>query len=107
MQCDEALDAIEEVISARSRSDTDEADVPGVRAAVAGALQDFSKSSSRAIKRIYAGPRRRKGVYASDSEGSSSSSGEETEGPTLPAAVAAEVEEEDDGPNEVIFVVYL
>lgn len=64
---------------------------------MANALRDFSRSASRAIKRIYAGPRRRKGIYKSDSD-SSSSDEEHDESDDLV---------EDDGPNEVVFLVYL
>jgi hypothetical protein len=103
-KCDEALDAIEEVIGARSKSDTEDADVPGTRAAVAAALRDFSRSSSRAIKRIYAGPRRRKGVYASDSDSSSSDEGQHEPQHLSPFVVK---DDGDEGPNEVIFLVYL
>ncbi|BEI80670.1 hypothetical protein CcaverHIS002_0111990 [Cutaneotrichosporon cavernicola] len=102
-KCDEALDAIEEVFGAQSKEDTEEADVPGTRAAVAEALSDFSRSSGRAIKRIYAGPRRRKGVYDSDNDSSSSDEGQEPQHRTLLLSVN---EDDDDGPNEVIFLVY-
>ncbi|BEJ17565.1 hypothetical protein CspHIS471_0609660 [Cutaneotrichosporon sp. HIS471] len=102
-KCDEALDAIEEVFGAQSKEDTEEADVPGTRAAVAEALSDFTRSSGRAIKRIYAGPRRRESVYDSDNDSSSSDEGQEPQHRTLPLTVN---EDDDDGPNEVIFLVY-
>lgn len=91
IKSDEALDAIEDVITEGATTDLGD-----IRMAVSVALRDFSKSSSSAIKRIYAGPRRRKGVYASDSSDSDS----EDYMPTK-----QELEEE--GPNEVIFLVYL
>lgn len=67
-----------------------------LRADVATALSNFSRSSSRAIKSIYAGPRRRLGIYDSDNSdsGSSKHSFEQFENGT-------------DGPNEVVFLIYL
>lgn len=93
--CDDALDAIEDVIT-----DGAPTDLADIRMAVSKALADFSKSASTAIKRIYAGPRRRRGVYDSDS---SDSAHEDVN----MDAVLVQDGEEDDGPNEVIFLVYL
>ncbi|GMK57518.1 hypothetical protein CspeluHIS016_0403520 [Cutaneotrichosporon spelunceum] len=101
-RCDDALDAIEQVMGAESKEDTEEADVPGTRSAVAKALHDFSRSSGRAIKEIYAGPRRSKGIF--DLETDSSSSDEEEE-QRQPLPIAGK-DDDEDGPNEVIFLVY-
>jgi len=71
-------------------------DFPRVNAGVAEALRTFSRSSSRAIKRVYAGPRRRKGVYGSDSSSSDES----------PEHSSDSDSDDDEGPNEVVFLVY-
>lgn len=95
-KCDEALDAIEDVITEGATTDLGD-----IRMDVSAALGAFSKSSSTAIKRIYAGPRRRRGVY--DSDGSDSESGSDD----LAHLAPPDNEFDDDGPNEVIFLVYL
>ena len=66
-----------------------------VRDALASSLKEFTLSSSRAIKRLYAGPRREKGVW------SDSDSGSDNGQATLPTRNTAE------GPNEAVFHVYL
>lgn len=65
---------------------------------MATALTNFSRSSSRAIKSIYAGPRRRLGIYDSDHSDTDSGSGSRTPPPEP---------DSNDGPNEVVFLVYL
>lgn len=67
---------------------------------MATALTNFSRSSSRAIKSIYAGPRRRLGIYDSDHSDTETDSGSGSQSPNPER-------EGGDGPNEVVFLVYL
>jgi hypothetical protein len=59
-------------------------------------LREFNDSATRAIKRLYAGPKREKGMYH-DREDSDSDSGDE----------GTEDLDESTGPNETVFLVYL
>ncbi|TXT15657.1 hypothetical protein VHUM_00160 [Vanrija humicola] len=98
-RCDEALDAIEDVTYPEAQSTID-ANLTEVRTSLATALQNFSRSSSRAIKRVYAGPRRQRGILPGKNGESSGSSDEEgVLGDKAP-------DDHSDGPNEVIFLVY-
>lgn len=99
-RCDEALDAIEDVTYPEAQSTVD-ANLAEIRTALGTALQNFSRSSSRAIKRVYAGPRRRRGILPDKNGESSSSSDEEGSGNHKAA------DDHSAGPNEVIFLVYL
>ena len=69
-------------------------DFSTTRGALASSLKDFTQSSSRAIKRLYAGPRREKGIY----EDIDYESGEEP---------VAKLDEVGEGPNETVFLIYL
>ncbi|GFZ50881.1 hypothetical protein JCM24511_08639 [Saitozyma sp. JCM 24511] len=94
-QCHEALDAVQTL----SRTETDpQLDLPGIRESLARSLKEFTRSSSTAIKRLYAGPRRAKGVYE---DGSSSSGEEGDDGDSVD-----ELDELADGPNETVFLIY-
>lgn len=64
-------------------------------------MREFNDSATRAIKRLYAGPKREKGMYHDhdhdiDSDESSDSGDEGTENL-----------DESTGPNETVFLVYL
>nr|XP_031864022.1 uncharacterized protein CI109_000666 [Kwoniella shandongensis]KAA5531094.1 hypothetical protein CI109_000666 [Kwoniella shandongensis] len=99
-RCDEALEAVQ----ALSRHDKfNEVDLPQIRKNLAQSLNDFSQSSSRAIKRVYAGPRRRRGIYRDDSSGSDSGSSDS--GDSLDH-VGGEEDHVDGGPNETVFLIY-
>ncbi|KAL7419460.1 hypothetical protein Q5752_006298 [Cryptotrichosporon argae] len=94
-QCDDAFDAIEDTIRPQTANPAS-TDLFQIRTTLAKALKEFTQSSSRAIKRVYAGPRRRTGVYedgradAGDSD-DDASDGEVNNG---------------EGPNETVFLLY-
>lgn len=98
-RCDYGRDAVEAVITENPDA-AKSTNIPELRANVATALSNFSRSSSRAIKSIYAGPRRRLGIYDSDH------SDTDTDGGSGEHAPDAE-QDANDGPNEVVFLVYL
>ena len=84
----------------QSLSASGEADIPALRSALERSLSEFNGSATRAIKRLYAGPKREKEVYHdrdSDSSESRSDSGNE----------GTEDLDESTGPNETVFLVYL
>lgn len=91
-KCDDALEGVQSV-SRRSDPDIDVADI---RNKLAASLRNFSKRSSIAIKLLYAGPKRAKGIY----EDSDSSDDE----PTIRRAVE---DDSTNGPNETVFLIYL
>lgn len=97
-RCDYGLDAVEAVVTENPDA-AKSTNLPELRANVATALTNFSRSSSRAIKSIYAGPRRRLGIYDSDSD-TDTDEGSNSQPPGLER-------DGDDGPNEVVFLVYL
>ncbi|ODO11174.1 hypothetical protein I350_01778 [Cryptococcus amylolentus CBS 6273] len=126
-QCDKALEAVQ----ALARVDqTPQINLSAIRADLVKALNDFSRYSSKAIKRIYAGPRREREVWEkSSSSGSEESTGSsegddwgsgEGEGEDNHAReggggcgkgekkrLLVEGQEHlDDGPNETIFWIY-
>ncbi|WWC90598.1 uncharacterized protein L201_005534 [Kwoniella dendrophila CBS 6074] len=103
-KCDAALEAVQLLSQHDLHQST--VDLNTIQEDLAKSLKEFSLSSSRAIKRVYAGPKRRRGIYESDSSGNESpdSSSEDT---------AEEAIEEDfdqgnmvGGPNETVFLVY-
>jgi hypothetical protein len=72
--------------------------LPALRSALERSLKEFNDSATRAIKRLYAGPKREKGMYHGREDGDSNSdSGDE----------GTEDLEESTGPNETVFLVYL
>lgn len=93
------MDAVEAVITENPDA-AKSTNIPELRANVASALTNFSRSSSRAIKSIYAGPRRRLGIYDSDHSDSDTDSGSGSQSPN-------QEQDAGDGPNEVVFLVYL
>ncbi|KAK8854671.1 hypothetical protein IAR55_003410 [Kwoniella newhampshirensis] len=109
--CDEALEAVQ----ALSRHDQNlQVDLPRIRADLAASLKDFSMSSSRAIKRVYAGPRRRRGIYR-DEESDESDSGSDGCAESQQFSEVDSPDGNDDvngdqdslgGPNEVVFLIY-
>jgi hypothetical protein len=94
-KCDDALEAVQ------SLSTSGEVDLPGLRGSLEESLRDFNDSATRAIKRLYAGPKREKGMYHhrdhDDSDSDIDSEGDE----------ATENLDESTGPNETVFLVYL
>ncbi|WRT68516.1 uncharacterized protein IL334_005492 [Kwoniella shivajii] len=100
-RCDEALEAVQ----ALSQDDSHQPSVNlvSIRENLAKSLKDFSTSSSRAIKRVYAGPQRKRGIYESDPDSDSSSisetSSSEEDGDLDKGNVIG-------GPNETVFLVY-
>ncbi len=66
-------------------------DLAATRERLRTSLVLFSQTSSSAIKRLYAGPRREQGVYERDSE--------DEDLPALGEII--------DGPNETVFSIYL
>ncbi|WVQ95062.1 hypothetical protein IAU59_002154 [Kwoniella sp. CBS 9459] len=101
-RCDEALEAVQAL--SRHSIHQSSIDLLTIQEDLAKALADSSESSSRAIKRVYAGPRRAKGVYESDSD---------SECAFDPAGDGASevsdlrsVEGQEEGPNETVFLVY-
>lgn len=95
-KCDDALDAVQSL----SRS-VEHVDLPQLRGALETSLKAFNESATRAIKRLYAGPKREKEVYDSDSDsdGSDEIEWDEDEG--------TQNLDESTGPNETVFLVYL
>lgn len=63
-------------------------------------MKEFNVSATRAIKRLYAGPKREKEVYHEKDSGSSESGSDSGNEGT-------EDLEESTGPNETVFLVYL
>jgi hypothetical protein len=95
--CDDALEAVQS-ISSRKHHDAEE--LTRIRSELGTALKEFNKCSSTAIKRLYAGPRRAKGIYEDSGSDSSSESGRDHE--------HAEIDAESfEGPNETVFLIYL
>jgi hypothetical protein len=97
-KCDDALEAVQ------SLSTSGQVDLPGLRGALESSLRDFNDSATRAIKRLYAGPKREKGMYHdhghdSDSDSGSGSGSDSDEG--------TKNLDESTGPNETVFLVYL
>jgi hypothetical protein len=93
-KCDDALEAVQ------SLSTSGEADLPALRSALERSLKEFNDSATRAIKRLYAGPKREKGVYHDKDSGSSESGSDSGDEGT-------EDLDESTGPNETVFLVYL
>ena len=90
-RCDDALDAVQ--LTSQQRSS--EVDLAEIRNTLASSLTLFTQSSSRAIKRLYAGPRRERGVYEdSDSDSDDRES-------------SRELDDVSSGPNETVFLIYL
>ncbi|OCF31531.1 hypothetical protein I316_06730 [Kwoniella heveanensis BCC8398] len=101
-RCDEALEAVQ----ALSHQSIHKAsiDLPSIQENLATALADFSESSSGAIKRVYAGPRRARGVYEIDSD-SDCAFDPAGDG----ASEVSDLRDEEgleEGPNETVFLVY-
>ena len=94
--CEEALESIQTV---SKRENQTSAGISEIRNQLASSLRKFSISSSQAIKRLYAGPRRRTGIYGDDGE--SESGGEDTDESTPRG------EDPSGGPNETVFLIYL
>ncbi|EIW68238.1 hypothetical protein TREMEDRAFT_32574, partial [Tremella mesenterica DSM 1558] len=90
-RCDDALECVEAVAHS---SNLGEMDLDATRSSLATSLKEFNKSSSRAIKRLYAGPRREKGIYEEDGDSDS----DDTE--------IIDLAETAHGPNETVFFVY-
>lgn len=81
-----------EALQTLSIGSGDKVNIPDLRDRLSLALRDFNSSATRAIKRLYAGPKRENGVH--------------------PNALGMDEgdldkEEADDGPNETVFLVYL
>nr|XP_018261601.1 uncharacterized protein I303_06041 [Kwoniella dejecticola CBS 10117]OBR83759.1 hypothetical protein I303_06041 [Kwoniella dejecticola CBS 10117] len=106
-RCDEALEAVQ--LLSQHELHNSPVDLSTIRENLARSLKDFSNSSSRAIKRVYAGPKRRRGIYESDSD---SSDGESSGSPSDHERDDKEKDEDLDkgnivgGPNETVFLVY-
>ncbi|WWC71453.1 uncharacterized protein I206_105409 [Kwoniella pini CBS 10737] len=106
-RCDQALEAVQ--LLSQHELHKSAVDLITIRADLAQSLQVFSSSSSRAIKRVYAGPKRRRGIYESDSD---TSDGETSSISSISESEANEKHEDLDkgniigGPNETIFLVY-
>ncbi|WVW85494.1 hypothetical protein I302_107532 [Kwoniella bestiolae CBS 10118] len=108
-RCDEALEAVQLL----SEHDLHKSPVNlvDIRENLAKSLKEFSNSSSRAIKRVYAGPKRRRGIYESDSD---SSDDDHSEDDSSSEDEREEKEKNEDldkgniigGPNETVFLVY-
>lgn len=96
--CQEALEAVQS-ISKRKHQTGD--GVSDLRHKLASSLRKFNVCSSRAIKRLYAGPRRQKGVYE-HSIGSESEDEHDSK-----SSVSIDIEDHDEGPNETVFLIYL
>jgi hypothetical protein len=76
-------------------------DLPLLRSALETSLKQFNESASRAIKRLYAGPKREKEIYDSDSDDSDEvGTASDEDEPTKNL-------DESTGPNETVFLVYL
>ncbi|KAK6910779.1 hypothetical protein I203_104811 [Kwoniella mangroviensis CBS 8507] len=107
-RCDEALEAVQ--LLSQHDLYKSPVDLAEIRENLAKSLKDFSSSSSRAIKRVYAGPKRRRGIYESDSESS------EDDDPDSSSTSENEEDKEKNedlnkgniigGPNETVFLVY-
>jgi hypothetical protein len=93
-KCDDALEAVQ------SLSTSGEADLPALRSALERSLKEFNDSATRAIKKLYAGPKREKGMYHDKDSGSSESGSDSGDEGT-------EDLDESTGPNETVFLAYL
>ncbi|OXG16573.1 hypothetical protein C361_04943 [Cryptococcus neoformans Tu259-1] len=116
-RCDQALEAVQALSQARQMPYIN---LPLIRSKLAISLKEFTLSSSRAIKRVYAGPRREKGVYfkadSSSSHDGESGSDEESEKSygarskcKFEATEDLPLEDQPDinhGPNETVFWIY-
>lgn len=94
-RCDDTLEAVQ----ALSLTDGDSVDLSRLRNQLSTSLREFNQSATRAIKRLYAGPRREK-EFQSDHDN----------GHVPDHARSPELETDDDqaeGPNETVFLVYL
>ncbi|TYJ52309.1 hypothetical protein B9479_007095 [Cryptococcus floricola] len=123
-QCDKALEAVQ-ALAHVDQTPQNQINLSAIRADLTKALNDFSRYSSKAIKRIYAGPRREREVWgksssdSSEGEGGGRGSGKdggedddargggcgkgEKEKKRLPVEGQEYL---DDGPNETIFWIY-
>jgi hypothetical protein len=91
-KCDDALEAVQSL----SQATSGQVDLPSLRNALGSSLKQFNDSATRAIKRLYAGPKREKGMYhGSDSDDSDGGVIEDLDDSTAT------------GPNETVFLVYL
>lgn len=90
-RCDDTLQAVQ----AFSLTDGDQVDISRLRNGLSTALREFNQSATRAIKRLYAGPRREKEFLSSHDTGHERSPELETD------------EDQVEGPNETVFLVYL
>ena len=97
-KCDDALDAVQAASIGTSHDDTELAEI---RQALATSLRAFTKCSSKAIKRLYAGPKRAKGVYE-DTESEDSDVDDH-----LDNHLTADLDGLHHGPNETVFLIYL
>lgn len=111
--CEDALEAVEGLFT--SSGNTGHTALGPLRTTLAEQIRTFTRSSSVAIKRLYAGPRRRKEIY--QDSGDSSSSESEGDGPTAHHSPEGHSDGVDtpaldpvattDGPNEAVFLIYL
>jgi len=89
--CEDALEAVQ----AATKQSSAPAELSSSRTALASSLKDFTQSSSRVIKQLYAGPKRERGLY------------EDSDDDTPVDATTPELGEMADGPNETVFLIYL
>jgi hypothetical protein len=89
-----------EAVQSLSQATSGQVDLPRLRNALRTSLGQFNDSATRAIKRLYAGPKREKGMYH-DSDSDEDSEDEKEDGH------ATEDLDESTGPNETVFLVYL
>jgi len=94
--CNDALNAVRDVVETKP---SESSRLSELRGKTSNSLRDFNQSSSRAIKRLYAGPRRERGIYHHDSESGSASSEDDTDSSADDSQKA--------GPNETVFLIYL
>lgn len=83
-RCDDVLGALQTL----SLDTGAQVNIPRLRDRLSVALRDFNLSATRAIKRLYAGPKREKELHHDQTEDSENGEG-------------------DEGPNETVFLVYL
>jgi hypothetical protein len=95
-RCDEALDAVHALSSSSSAH---QVDLGVLRQHLKTSLGEFNTSAGRAIKRLYAGPRRAKGYHHHSSSGSDDSQAD--------VDAVERSGGKPDGPNETVFLIYL
>lgn len=74
-----------------------------IRQNLAASIRVFTRCSSKAIKRLYAGPKREQGIYGGDTGHDPDSDDESHNAEHF----KVDIDSLSDGPNETVFLIYL